>query len=143
MADLSITISNTITPVGIGEKNCWGTMLWNEHWGSLSDAWQDVGKGITETLNLSDAIAGKDITHRIDDNTITLSDSVGKGPDKSVENDMTLASAVEVTRQSGDWDHIFPLPTGEGTDKLFDSFDQVADGTDSFDKVADGTDNWT
>jgi hypothetical protein len=143
MADLSITITNTITPVGIGEKNCWGTMLWNEHWGSQADAWQDVGKGIANTLDLADSIAGKDITHRIDDNNITLSDATGKGTNKAVENDLVFASAIDVVRQSGDWNHIFPLPTEEGTDKLFDGFGQVADGSDNFDEVADGTDNWT
>ena len=143
MADLSITISNTLTPVGIGEKNCWGTMLWNEHWGSQADAWQDVGKGVANTLSLSDATSGKAITHQIDASALSIADSVWKDVALSQSNSIAVASSVQITRQSGNWSHTFPLPTKEGTDKLFDDFDQVADGSDDFDQVADGSDNWT
>jgi hypothetical protein len=129
MADLSITISNTLTPVGIGEANIWGTMLWNDHWGSMADAWQDVNKGIANSLSLADTIPGKVITHRIDDNTLTLADSVEKAVTISQLNSIGVASLVVITRQSGNWTHIFPTPTQDGADKLFDNFELFISGT--------------
>ena len=129
MADLSITISNTLTPVGIGEKNCWGTMLWNEHWGSKADAWQDVGKGVANTLSLSDATSGKAITHQIDASALSIVDSVWKDVALSQSNSIAVASSVRITRQSGNWSHIFPTPTEDGADKLFDNFELFISGT--------------
>jgi len=144
VADHTQTITNTLTPVGIGEANIWNVMLWGDHWGSMADAWQDVNKGL-DMADLSLAMAlGQDVTHLLGGNTLTLGDAYGKDATITIINAVTFTEDIEsIIKQLGDWDYIFPLPTTDGQDKLTDGFTRSAGGDDNFSKVANGSDNWS
>ena len=145
MADHTITISNALSPVGVGPVQLWNTMLWNEQWGSSADVIEDINVAPDMAdLTLTPAIPGVDGTHIIDGNTLVLSDAVGKDVTLTIINAITFTEDLSfILKQLGDWDYIFPLPTTDGRDKLTDGFGQVAAGSDDFSKVANGSDDWS
>ena len=72
MADHTITISNALSPVGVGPVQLWNTMLWNEQWGSSADVIEDINVAPDMAdLTLTPAIQGVDVTHIIDGNTLS------------------------------------------------------------------------
>jgi hypothetical protein len=145
MADHTITISNSLSPVGVGPVQLWNVMEWGEQWGSSADVIEDimVAPDMAD-LTLTPSIAGFDVTHIIDGNTLTLSDAVGKDMTISIINAITFTEDLSfILKQLGDWDYVFPLPTTDGRNKQTDGFDLVAGGDDDFSKVANGSDNWS
>lgn len=127
MADYTQTITNTLTPVGIGEANIWGTMLWNDHWGSMADAWQDVNKGL-DMADLSLAMAlGQDVTHLLGGNTLTLGDTYEKSVTITPINDSITATEdlSDITKSLADWDYLFTYPGTDGRNKKVDGWTPV------------------
>jgi hypothetical protein len=144
MADLTQTITNTLTPLGIGSPNFWGTMDWGEKWGAR-DPIQDVNVAPDMAdLTLTPTIPVKDIDHLLGGITLGIDGAVSKDMTISIVNAMTFTDDIaSIIKQLGDWDYIFTLPTNDGQDKLTDGFAKVAAGSDDFSKVANGSDNWS
>ena len=145
MADLSITIANVIGTVGVGAASIWGVMEWGDPWGSSSDLPQhvEVAPDMAD-LVLTDSLAGKDINHLMDGETLVLTDSVGKEMERLISNSLVMTEDLsEIIKSLGGWDYIFTLPTTDGRDKGVDDLDQVEGIDDDFASVAGLTDNWS
>lgn len=56
MADLTQTITNTLTLIGLSPANEWGSFNWGENWGSDNDTNFEIGKWLSETTTFTDSI---------------------------------------------------------------------------------------
>lgn len=77
MADLSITISNTMSLIGAAPANVWGTMLWGDNWGSSEDFELTIGKWLSESLTFTDSVF-KEARFTINE-SISISSSMNLG----------------------------------------------------------------
>lgn len=56
MADLTKTITNTLTVLGPTPASEWGSMVWGQdNWGETKDFELEIGKWLAESVNLTDA----------------------------------------------------------------------------------------
>ena len=100
MADHTQTITNNLGMVGLSEVNLWGTMLWNENWGTSGEAWTGAGKWLSESIVVEDFIT-KEIF-------ITLT------------NSFSLTSLLrDVKMGDGIWLDVFTRSTTDGLQQVY------------------------
>jgi hypothetical protein len=124
MADLTITITNSMNMLGVSEGNRWGEFLWSEVWGVSEDVWTDTDKGVA--------------------NPLTVEDRVYKSVELSMLNSIALSSdIVSVRRSIGLWDYMWTKPTSEALDQVYDVFSPASNQDSTWADVPDASDTWT
>lgn len=125
MADLTITISNHISPVGPGAATQWGAFLWGQSdWGSAGDSLQAVDKLISNSEALTSAMLF-DATHAISEQ-LSLDSAVSNSAIKVISNSLAVVS--ETTNQqlkSGSWNYVFTGPTTDSDDRSITQYTEV------------------
>ena len=125
MANLSITVTNSLTVLGSPPSNLWNDLVWGtDDWGYSDDLITSFDKGIANGITLTDAI-GKQI------DKITLTDSI------------TFSGALEsIFKSIGVWKYNFVRPTIDGDEAVYDESTKVTDPSSDWTKVSDGSTNW-
>jgi hypothetical protein len=145
MANLAITISNTLPLMAMSPAVYWGALTWGtDNWGRDEDLVVGPNKQIANTLSFATANTF-DVEHLVSLGTMVLSDAISVNFVKSpITNTMVFTEALsEISRGDGLWDDIFVKPTSEGLEKIYDVFERVTDGSDGFTQVPDGTTEWS
>jgi hypothetical protein len=145
MANLAITIVNTIPVMGISRSEQWGVLVWGtDNWGSTEEVETNTNKQIANPLSFATSNTFQ-VEHLLNFGTMVLSSAISRNFVRSpITNAISFTDDItEITRGDGTWNDIFVRPTTEGTEKIFDEFDRVTDGSDGFTKVPDGTTEWS
>jgi hypothetical protein len=123
MATFTITVTNSVNFVGIGDRTIWDDATWDE------DVW-DTGNDTRYSF-----------FKNLDSETITLSDALAKKPFRTIDAGTMVATitAASLTRYDGFGDFVYVRPGGDWDD----NFSKTADGSDGWSKTSDGTDDWS
>jgi hypothetical protein len=94
MADLTQTITESMTMLGMGEVALWGVFEWGENWGYTGELETETDKCLTNSLAMTDS-RSNEVDLEPFGNSIGIDESV-------VEANSTSWSAV--SDGSGDWE---------------------------------------
>jgi hypothetical protein len=131
MADLTITISNTITCFGLPEPNLWNGFNWGlsssiNAWGyGNNSVGLSVEKLITESQSLATAIAK--------------------------ESEVMVSSPLDIDSETGSetltdgsgYSYVFPRPTTEAEERVIPVYSEAPEPTTDFATAAEPSTNWS
>jgi hypothetical protein len=129
MADLTKTVTSTMTVLGVSQPTLWGNFEWGaEEWGATGDLCKAFDKApLTNTLTMTEN-NGRDFNKAALTESINLTDDLNP-VEKSWDGDL--------------WKYIFTKSTTDGTEKVFDQFTKVTDQDDDFSEVSGNSTSWT
>ncbi len=132
MANLSITISNTLSVFGATPPSLWGVMVWGvDNWGyGSSDLLENVDKLVSNTLTLDSAVALQVEWNPVISNTLTLTE------------DMTSETLADRSGE-GAWLYEFPGSVTNAESRVISSFTASSEATASFTVASAPTTTWT
>ena len=152
MADLTVTITNSLNTFGQGPTTKWGvgdslTMTWgSSKWGEgTQDIPTDVIK-VVENSQASTTTVGFAVTHLISDQqVITPTSSVLNAVDRTIDGQTitTTSDVTDLRLQTGDWFYEFIDRTADADDQRIDGFTAVSDVTTTWAETSDVTTTWT
>jgi hypothetical protein len=126
MADHTQTITNAMNILGVSAGNQWNVLVWGtDEWGASEDLGTGVGKWLTETMGLDDAV-GKDFVKAPLTESITFTDSIDS-----------------VLREWGIWDYIATKPDTDWTERVDDESSKVGDPSSTYAAVSVPDTTWT
>lgn len=124
MADLTKTITNSVLVLGASNPNLWGTMDWNNNWGTDGFIGKQIGKAIEETS--------------------TLSDSYAKDVELGITNTMDMTEDISsIIRGIGIYDYIATRPTPNWVSQVVDGSTIVSDPDSTLTTFAVTATSWT
>lgn len=118
MADLSITIANATTPLGMSPPVIWNAFTWNASlWGYSGDLPIDVIKGIASTTT-PDTTLGFSVIHALSE-SVTSDSAVGFDVIKGLAESVTFDSAPisETLTDPAGYTHVFPSNATNAEDR--------------------------
>jgi hypothetical protein len=124
MATHTITVSNTMTVIAMGDPTLWGTGVWGtDVWGSGNDVrWKFFKNLDTETITQADSLSYFMTFFR----TLDMGTMVGA---------ITMSTLCHFDG-FGDFKYVRAGDSGD------DNFSKTADGSSGWSKTSDGSDDW-
>ena len=125
MADLTQTITESMTMLGMGEVALWGVFEWGENWGYTGELETETDKCLTNSLTMTDSRANE-VDLEPFRNGIAIDESVVEA----------------IMRAWGIWDYVWTRPTSDGDQKVFDESTAVSGTSSTWNAVSDGSADW-
>jgi hypothetical protein len=144
MADLSITISNSLNVFGLGPPSLWGED-WNEfNWGYGSATIPHDATHVYSTDLTPDTSMAFEVSHLVEE-TLTPTDDYSKEASISYNND--LVPEFEMTDERlGDgsgYTYVFPSDATNLEDRDVPSYTSQAAGSQTYTSAAVGSTTWS
>lgn len=147
MADLAITISDTIDMVGGDPPNLWNQYNWGAFdWGSggpVDDVIHHVGKLISNTQTEATANIF-DIEHLVVGDGFTLATAVILAPTKFVVTDIIVTHDLfsQTLTDGGTWKYNYGS-ADDGEDRNFTSWTAGTEPSEGWSEVSKPSDSWS
>lgn len=144
MADLSITIANATSALGMSPPTLWNAANWGAfNWGYTGDLPLVVTKGVAETMTPADA-QGVDVTHPIGE-TVTPADAQGVSFDRTIAESVTFAgeAASETLADGSGYNYVFPDRTTDAEERDFPTWTSGAAGSAAWTSATVTSTSWS
>jgi hypothetical protein len=128
VADLSITISNSLNVSGPSPTSKWGTMVWGVgHWAEDKDSYFTVGKNLAESIAMAVAVTPVMEFRRTISEGITVSSTINFGT---------------LTDGSG-YSYVFPNNVTDLDSRFIPTWTEGAEPSTSFSESSEPSTTWT
>lgn len=125
MADLTQTLSNSLSVFGASPPNVWGTLVWGtDFWGASEELGVSVIKGIGSTVSI-DTVISKDATRSISNSVVAT------------------ANVSDLKLSLGDWDYIVTKPSSDYVDRILDASAKIDNQVTSWTATTNNSSDWS
>jgi hypothetical protein len=128
VANYSITITNSITPVGPAAPSQWGVMVWGvDRWLEGSDTLTKVQKPLTNSVSPTSDLSLSATWSRTIDNSLAI---------------IVDPSSEELSDSAG-YRYVFSRPTSNADSQVVSTYDQESTGAQSYATVSRPSTTWS